>query len=57
MVGAIFNHMVELGADASLVLDPRRPRNDEALRGTAEMGSDLLGPLERSIHSVSPTTG
>src|SRR6516162_2151672 len=42
--------MMELRADAALVLDARRPRNDDRVACAAEMRSDLLSPLERGVH-------
>ena len=46
--------VVELGADAALVLDPRGPGDDQAVARAAEVGGDLLGPLERRVHRVRP---
>src|SRR5947209_4626782 len=47
--------MVELRADATLVLDARGPRDNHAIAGAAEVRGNLLGPLERSVHRVGPT--
>ncbi len=48
------DHVMELRADAALVLDPRRPRDDHAVARAAEVRRDLLGPLERRVHRVRP---
>src|SRR5437667_9244380 len=47
--------MVELRADATLVLDARGPGYDHAVPSTAEVRGNLLGPLERRVHRVGPT--
>src|SRR3982074_3315908 len=49
--------MVELRADATLILDARGPGDDHAVAGTAEVRGNLLGPLERGVHRVRPTDG
>jgi len=49
--------VMELGADAAPVLDPRRPRDDEAVARTAEVGRDLLRPLERRVGRMRPADG
>ena len=46
--------VVELRADAALVLDPLRPGDDQAVARAAEVRGDLLGPLERRVHRVRP---
>ena len=46
--------MEELASDLSPGLDPLRPVHDRPVAGAAKMGSDLLGPLVRSIHRVRP---
>ena len=48
---------MELGADAALVLDPRRPGNHQPVACTAEVGGDLLSPLEGCAHRVRPSDG
>src|SRR6266705_6547027 len=47
--------MVELRADATLVLDARGPGDDHAVASTAEVRGNLLGPLEWRVHRVRPT--
>ena len=54
MVGTMSIDVVELGADAALVLDPARPGDDERVAGAAEMRGDLLAPLERGVHRPGP---
>ena len=46
--------VVELGPDAALVLDARRPGDDERIARAAEMRGDLLAPLERRVHRPRP---
>ena len=46
--------VMELGADATDVLDVAGPRNGHALPGPAEMRRHLLGPLERRIERPRP---
>ena len=48
------DHVVELLADAALVLDHLRPRDRHALARAAEIGRNLLGPFEWSIESPGP---
>jgi hypothetical protein len=52
--GRDVDDMVELGADASLVLDPCRPGDHEAIAGAAEMAGDLFGPREGRVHRMRP---
>src|SRR5262249_58431812 len=47
--------MVELPADATLVLDLRRPRNRHALAGAAEERRDLLGPFIGRVECPGPS--
>ena len=51
------NHVVELVADAVLVLDHLRPRDRHALACSAEVRRDLLGPGERRVERPSPCHG
>ncbi len=51
------DHVVELSADASFVLDPRRPRDDQPVTRAAEVRSDLLRPLKRRVHRMRPADG
>src|SRR6516165_587744 len=48
------DHMVELGADAALVLDACGPGNRHALSSASEVRGNLLGPFERSVECPSP---
>ena len=45
---------MELGPERPLVLDPRRPGDDERIARAAEMRGDLLAPLERRVHRPRP---
>src|SRR5262249_62376311 len=47
--------VVELGADAALVLDPVGPGDDERIARAAEVRGDLLAPLERRVHGPLPS--
>ena len=47
--------MMELRANTALVLDARGPGDDHAVASGAEVGGNLLGPLERRVHRVGPT--
>src|SRR5438552_18110048 len=47
--------MMELRADATLVLDARGPGDDQAVAGAAEVRGNLFGPLERRVHRMRPT--
>ena len=49
--------VVELPADAALVLDLGRPGDRHAVLGPAEEGRDLLGPLERRVEGPGPRDG
>ena len=48
------DHVVELVADAALVLDHLRPRDRHALPHAAEVRRDLLGPRERRVERPGP---
>src|SRR5689334_8539647 len=48
--GDEIDHVVELVADAALVLDASGPRDDHWIARAAEVRSDLLAPLEGGIH-------
>src|SRR5205085_9003038 len=48
------DHMVELGANATKVLDVTGPRNRHPLTCAAKMGGDLFAPLERSVECPRP---
>ena len=47
--------MVELGAHVAARCEPLRPGDDHRVAGAAEVGGDLLGPLEGRVHRPSPT--
>lgn len=51
------DHMVELVADAALVLDHLRPRDRHALLDAAHVRGDLLGPHERRVEGPRPGHG
>ncbi|MNO70257.1 hypothetical protein D3C76_611320 [compost metagenome] len=44
----------ELAAQAPLVLDLRRPGDDQRVARATEVRGDLLGPLERRVHRMGP---
>ena len=48
------DHMVELIADATGVLDARRPGHGHAVAGATEIGCDLLGPFEGRVPGPGP---
>ena len=47
--------VVELGTQPSGVGDPAGPRDGQAVAGAAEVGGDLLHPLERCVQGPRPT--
>src|SRR6059036_2755615 len=50
------DYVVELVADAALVLDSGRPGNGHALTRAAKVSCDLLRPLERRVERPGPPT-
>ena len=48
------DYVVELVADAALVLDSGRPGNGHALTRAAKVSCDLLRPLERRVERPGP---
>ena len=46
--------MSELGADFSFGFDSRRPMDHHTVGGSAVVGCDLFGPLERRIAGPGP---
>src|SRR5262245_17975141 len=49
------NHMSELLAKPTAILDPRGPRHNHRVSGTPKVTGDLLGPLKRRVHRVRPS--
>ena len=52
--GNDINHMMELTADRSDILDVAGPRNRQSLAGATEVRGDLLGPLEGGVEGPRP---
>jgi hypothetical protein len=52
--GRHIDHVVELGPELPLGLDPGGPVDDGAVAGPAPVGGDLLGPLIRDVHGMGP---
>src|SRR5260370_37763788 len=48
---------MELRTDATLLLDPLRPRNDHSIACPTEVRGNLLCPLERRGQAVRPANG
>src|SRR5436190_21467644 len=49
--------MTKLRADLTLGFDSFGPMHHHSVAGAAPMGSNLLGPLERSIQGMRPANG
>ena len=57
IVGRDVDDVGELAAQAALVLDPSGPGDDHRVAGAAEVGGDLLAPLEGRVARPGPGAG